>query len=55
MHRSLLDKANPHHAADADLDPKKMKKSKSSRTSQQTARIDDMPDSEEDPGHSMSV
>jgi hypothetical protein len=50
-----LDPADPCYLVDADLDLKKTNKSKSSRTSQQAAQIDDVLDSEEDAGHSMSV
>ena len=47
--------ANLYCAGEAGLEPTKSRKARASKANQQTSHIEDVSDSEEDPGHSMSM
>lgn len=55
MRQIAFGEADPHHADDADFDTTKTKRPRSSQDSQKPAQLNDMRDSEDDPGHSTSV
>lgn len=42
-------------AGEADVESTKIKNTKSAKTSRQPTHVEDIPDSEEDPGHSASL